>query len=147
VHHGNGNQAVAFNDPSLFYGSTHQYPLYPGTGAPQEKGVAGNIVNAILPEGAGSEAFRGAYLETLLPAIEAFGPDLIMISAGFDGHENDPLAGLNLTDEDYLWVTRQLVALAERVCQGRVVSALEGGYNLRALARSAREHVRGLMGF
>jgi acetoin utilization deacetylase AcuC-like enzyme len=120
-------------------------PLYPGTGATDETGVAGNIVNAPLRSGEGSEAFRRAIEERVLPGLEGFKPELLIISAGFDAHQEDPLAGLNLQDEDYAWVTKELTDFAREVCGGRVVSALEGGYNLDALARSAAAHVAALM--
>lgn len=144
VHHGNGTQAAFIADPDLFYASTHQWPLYPGTGRPEETGC-GNIVNAVLPAGAGSAVFRQALTGTVLPALEGFDPDLVMISAGFDAHADDPLAELALTDEDYGWATAELCALAARRSSGRVVSVLEGGYSLDALAASARRHVLALM--
>ncbi len=145
VHHGNGTQAMFWDNPELFYASTHQMPLYPGTGSAGEQGVAGNIVNAPLAPGSGSRDFRNAMTRTVLPALEAFDPDLVMISAGFDAHGDDPLAGLNLTDEDYGWVTRELVKVAGQCCDGRVVSTLEGGYDPAALGRSAAAHVSELM--
>jgi acetoin utilization deacetylase AcuC-like enzyme len=145
VHHGNGTQDIFWNDPDLFYASTHQWPLYPGTGAPSEKGAAGNIVNATLPPGAGSEAFRAAMSKLVLPALDSFRPEFVFISAGFDAHRADPLAELRLTEDDYAWATREICALAAKHCGGRVVSALEGGYDLEALARSARAHVEALM--
>jgi len=144
VHHGNGIQDIFAADPGLFYASTHQYPLYPHTGAPGERGVSGNIVNACLPEGAGSVEFRHAFSETIMPALAQFDPDFIFISAGFDAHAADPLAGLRLSDDDFGWATHQLVRYAEDHCQGRVVSSLEGGYDLGALASSTRAHVRAL---
>lgn len=143
VHHGNGTQAAFERDPELFYGSTHQSPLYPGTGAREEKGV-GNIVNAPLPPGAGSEDFRRAMAEEILPALRTFAPDMVMISAGFDAHRDDPLASLALVEEDYAWITTELVTLAREACAGRIVSALEGGYNLEALATSCEAHIRAL---
>jgi len=145
VHHGNGTQAMFWDDPELFYASSHQMPLYPGTGAVDETGVAGNIVNAPLPAGSGSDAFRAVMTGRILPALEAFSPELIIISAGFDAHADDPLAGLNFQDEDYAWATSELCAVAGRVCGGRLISALEGGYDLDALARSAAAHVGALM--
>ncbi len=145
VHHGNGTQAMFWDIPDLFYASTHQMPLYPGTGSSGEQGVAGNIVNAPLAPGAGSREFRNAMTGTVLPALEAFDPDLVMISAGFDAHGDDPLAGLNLVDEDYGWATRELLKVAKTCCEGRVVSTLEGGYDPAALGRSAAAHVRELM--
>ena len=142
VHHGNGTQDIFFGDPNLFYASTHQFPLYPGTGLPSERGVAGNIVNVPLAPGAGGSAFRAAFEEQILPALADFAPQLIFVSAGFDAHAADPLASLRLREEDFEWVTQRLCALAGAICQGRVVSALEGGYDLEALARSAAAHVR-----
>lgn len=144
VHHGNGTQACFESDPSLFYASSHQWPLYPGTGAAEERGV-GNIVNAPLPPGATGEAFRSAWATTLLPALDAFAPALIIISAGFDAHARDPLAQLRVREPDFAWLTAELCALAEKHCQGRIVSMLEGGYDLEALASSAAAHVRVLM--
>ena len=144
VHHGNGTQAIFERDPKLFYASTHQMPLYPGTGARQETGV-GNICNAPLPPNAGSDEFRAAMSERVLPAIDAFKPDLLIISAGFDAHKADPLANLELVEADYAWATDELADIARRHCAGRLVSALEGGYDLRALAASAAIHVQRLM--
>jgi acetoin utilization deacetylase AcuC-like enzyme len=144
VHHGNGTQAIFETDARLFYASTHQFPLYPGTGAREERGV-GNIVNAPLRPNAGSAEFRAAMSDIILPALDAFRPDLVMISAGFDAHRSDPLAQLNLVEADYAWVTERLVALAARRCGGRVVSSLEGGYDLAALSASAAAHVAALM--
>ncbi len=145
VHHGNGTQAMFWDDPGLFYASTHQMPLYPGTGSREERGVSNNIVNAPLAPGAGSGDFRKAMTENVLPALEDFNPDLVMISAGFDAHAADPLAGLNLHEEDYAWATEELLAVARRSCAGRLVSTLEGGYDLNALANSAAVHVKCLM--
>jgi len=144
VHHGNGTAALTLDDPDLFYGSTHQAPFYPGTGAPDETGI-GNMVNIPLPQGAASELFRAAMDDQLLPALEQFAPDLIMISAGFDAHHADPLGGLNLQDEDFTWITERLCTLAARLCNGRIVSSLEGGYDLDALGSAARAHVGALM--
>ena len=144
VHHGNGTQAMFETDPDLFYASTHQSPLYPGTGQAHERGV-GNIVNAPLPPMAGSAEFRAAMSRIVLPALADFGPDFLIISAGFDAHRDDPLAGLNFTEDDYGWATAELMAVAKACCGGRVVSALEGGYDLRALGASAAAHVRALM--
>ncbi|HEX9490400.1 MAG TPA: histone deacetylase family protein [Stellaceae bacterium] len=144
VHHGNGTQATFENNPHVFYASTHQSPLYPGTGARSETGV-GNVVNVPLRPMSGSTEFRRAYDEFILPALEDFAPDFILISAGFDAHRRDPLAQLMLVEEDYAWVTERLVACAARHCEGRLVSSLEGGYDLEALAASAAAHVRALM--
>lgn len=144
VHHGNGTQVLFERDPDMFYASTHQSPLYPGTGAASERGV-GNIVNVPLPSGATGIQFRAAFETVILPKLEAFAPDLVMISAGFDGHRDDPLASLALVEDDYAWVTAALADLARRQCGGRIVSALEGGYDLEALAASAAAHVAALM--
>ncbi|HVZ10476.1 histone deacetylase family protein [Rhodopila sp.] len=145
VHHGNGTQAMFAADPNLFYASSHQSPCYPGTGMPSEHGVAGNIVNATLRARDGSQAFRSAWAETILPTLDAFAPGLLIISAGFDAHVADPLAQLRLETADFAWITDQLVKIADRHCGGRVVSVLEGGYDLDALAASVAVHVRGLM--
>jgi acetoin utilization deacetylase AcuC-like enzyme len=145
VHHGNGTQAIAETDPTLFYASTHQYPFYPGTGSARERGVDGNVVNVPLGAGSGSEEFRTAWADRILPALDRFAPELLIVSAGFDAHRRDPLAQINLEEEDYAWLTRELLAVADRHCKGRVVSALEGGYDLEALAASAAAHVRALM--
>ncbi|MEQ8666229.1 MAG: histone deacetylase family protein [Rhodospirillales bacterium] len=145
VHHGNGTQHSFYDDPSLFFGSSHQSPAYPGTGDRSETGVDGTNCNVPLPPGAGSTEFRAAWRDVILPALEAFSPDLIIISAGFDAHQRDPLAQLNVQTADYRWVTGEILGVAGRVCEGRVVSSLEGGYDLTALAESAGEHVRALM--
>ncbi|MGE5269208.1 MAG: histone deacetylase family protein, partial [Thiohalocapsa sp.] len=144
VHHGNGTQACFWDDSSLFYASTHQSPLYPGTGSRRETGV-GNIVNVPLPPMAGSSEFRDAFEDEVLPALDRFRPAMVLISAGFDAHRRDPLAQLMLDTADYAWVTEQLVDIARRHGEGRVVSTLEGGYDLDALAASAAAHVRVLM--
>ena len=144
VHHGNGTQDIFWSDPDLFYGSTHQMPLYPGTGAVQETG-AGNIFNAPLRAGDGSEQFREAMGTVILPALDAFAPDLVIISAGFDAHHRDPLGSLQLTEEDFAWITLQLMEAAEIHCGGRIVSVLEGGYDLQGLAASVGIHVQALM--
>ncbi|RMF07451.1 MAG: histone deacetylase family protein [Alphaproteobacteria bacterium] len=144
VHHGNGTQTVAEHDDRLFYASLHQYPFYPGTGAPHETG-RGNVVNLALDAGAGSTVFRSGFEGRVIPALEAFGPELIFISAGFDGHALDPLAGLNLSTDDFAWATTQLCTVADRLCNARVVSVLEGGYNLGVLGACAAAHVRALM--
>jgi acetoin utilization deacetylase AcuC-like enzyme len=144
VHHGNGSQDIFWSDARVLYASTHQWPLYPGTGAAAETG-AGNIVNAPLPPGAGSHEFRAAIESTVLPALDAFAPQLVMISAGFDAHRLDPLANLNLDADDYAWVTARLVDVARRHASGRVVSSLEGGYSLTALRQSTAAHVAALM--
>jgi acetoin utilization deacetylase AcuC-like enzyme len=144
VHHGNGTQAVAESDPTLFFASSHQYPLYPGTGAADETGI-GNVVNMPLPAGTSGTSFRRAYETRILPALDAFAPELVLVSAGFDAHRADPLAGLELEEPDYAWVTSRLLEAAQRHAQGRLVSILEGGYDLKALAGSAAAHVEALM--
>jgi acetoin utilization deacetylase AcuC-like enzyme len=144
VHHGNGTQDIFWDDPSVLYCSTHQMPLYPGTGAPSETGV-GNIVNAPLSPGAGSETFRDAFLSRVLPAVDAFAPDLIIVSAGFDAHHRDPLAEINLTEDDFDWATGRLMDSADRHARGRLVSLLEGGYDLQGLAFSVAAHVGRMM--
>jgi len=144
VHHGNGTQARFADDASLFYASTHQFPLYPGTGAASETGV-GNIVNVPLRPMSGSQEFRLAMTRTILPALDEFRPEMVLISAGFDAHRNDPLAQLLLEDTDYTWATERLLEVARQHAGGRVVAALEGGYNLSALASSAAAHLRVLM--
>ncbi len=144
VHHGNGTQAIFWKDAETLYCSTHQWPLYPGSGRESESGVAGNILNRTFPPGTGSAAWRKVVAGEMLPRIEEFAPELLMISAGFDAHAEDPLANLMLVEEDFAWITAELVALAERHARGRVVSVLEGGYNLDALARSLRVHLEAL---
>lgn len=143
VHHGNGTQAAFESDDSLFLGSIHQTPLYPGTGAASETGV-GNIVNVPVPPHAAREAWRGAFAGGLMPALEAFRPDLILISAGFDAHRRDPLAHQSLEAEDFAWATRAVLEVARSRCGGKVVSSLEGGYDLEGLGRSAVAHVQAL---
>ncbi|TGS18084.1 histone deacetylase family protein [Mesorhizobium sp. M2E.F.Ca.ET.209.01.1.1] len=144
VHHGNGTQDIFWDDPSVLYCSTHQMPLYPGTGAKSETG-AGNIVNAPLAPRTGSDLFRDAFLSRVLPSIDAFAPDLIIISAGFDAHHRDPLAEINLTEDDFDWATGQLMERAGRHSGNRLVSLLEGGYDLQGLAFSVAAHVGRLM--
>ncbi len=144
VHHGNGTQDIFWDDPSVLYCSTHQMPLYPGTGAKGETG-AGNIVNAPLSPGSGGEMFRDAFRSRVLPAIDDFRPDLIIVSAGFDAHHRDPLAEINLTEADFDWATGELMERAGRYAGGRLVSLLEGGYDLQGLAFSVAAHVGRLM--
>ena len=144
VHHGNGTQAAFEMDGSLFYASTHQYPLYPGTGSAGETGV-GNIVNVPLRPMSGSGQFRLALTQRILPALDAFRPEFVLVSAGFDAHRDDPLAQLMLGEADYTWVTERLLEIAYRHAKGRLVATLEGGYDLPALAASAAAHVRVLM--
>jgi acetoin utilization deacetylase AcuC-like enzyme len=145
VHHGNGTQDIFFADPELFYASTHQFPLYPGTGRPSETGIADNIVNAPLPPGADGRAFRAAFENLILPALDRFAPNFIFISAGFDAHASDPLAQLRLTEFDFAWATNEICRIAAARSDSRVVSALEGGYDLDALAACSAAHVRSLM--
>jgi acetoin utilization deacetylase AcuC-like enzyme len=145
VHHGQGTQAVVEIDPSLFYGSSHQYPLYPGTGSAHERGIDGNVVNVPLAPNSGSREFRTGWSESILPQLDRFAPELLIVSAGFDAHRRDPLAHLRLETEDFRWLTDELLKIADRHAHGRVVSALEGGYDLEALAASAAAHVRALM--
>jgi acetoin utilization deacetylase AcuC-like enzyme len=144
VHHGNGTQDIFKDDPSIFYASSHQMPLYPGTGHPSETGV-GNVVNVALPSHSGGEEMREAYQDAILPALENFAPDLLLISAGFDAHHRDPLAQLEWVDEDFSWLTGKLMDVAERRCANRIVSLLEGGYDLRGLSGGVRQHVARLL--
>lgn len=145
VHHGNGTQDLVEGDKRIFFASTHQMPLYPGTGHAHETGGYGNVMNCPLPDGAGSKAFRDMMNREVLPAVARFSPQLLLISAGFDAHMDDPLAGMNLTEDDFAWVTEKLCDLADAHCAGRVVSCLEGGYDLPALAASAKAHVEVLL--
>jgi len=144
VHHGNGTQAIFEHDPRVLFLSSHQSPLYPDTGYPDERGD-GNIHNAMLRPGAGGDAFRAAWRDVLLPDLDAFKPQLVLVSAGFDAHWRDPLAQLQLQAEDYAWVTDEIVAIAERHARGRIVSMLEGGYDLEALRESSVAHVAALI--
>ena len=146
VHHGNGTQDLFWADKSVLYASTHQMPLYPGTGARDERGEHDQIVNAPLSAGDGGDIFREAFEVAILPRVEAFSPDLVIISAGFDGHHRDPLGNLKLREEDFAWATRKLMEIAGRRCGHRVVSLLEGGYDLDRLGRSVAAHVAALMG-
>ncbi len=142
VHHGNGTQAIFWDEPRVLYCSSHQSPAYPGTGRETETGAHDNIVNCPLSPGSGGEAFRAAYRERILPALRTFRPELLLISAGFDAHAADPLANLNVQEDDYAWVTLELVKVSDDLGHGRIVSILEGGYDLRALAASAVIHAR-----
>ena len=144
VHHGNGTQDIFYDDESVLFTSSHQMPLYPGSGALNETGV-GNIFNAPLSQGDGGEKFKQAMIERILPAIDNFQPDLIMVSAGFDAHHRDPLAGLEFVADDFDWATGKIMELADKHCESRVVSLLEGGYDLEGLAESASAHVTRLM--
>ena len=145
VHHGNGTQEIFWSDPTVMYCSTHEMPLYPGTGARSERGEHNTIVNAPLRAGDAGDAFRAAFEQTILPRLREFGPDLVIISAGFDAHLRDPLANLNLVEADYAWVTQKLMEIADAKANGRVVSLLEGGYDLQGLAASVAAHVTALM--
>ena len=145
VHHGNGTQAMFWDDPDLYYASTHQMPLYPGTGAANERGAHNNIVNVPLAPMAGSLDFRNGMRERVLPTLAKFEPDFVLISAGFDAHEDDPLAGLRFHEDDFAWATTEIAAVARHAAGGRLVSTLEGGYDLHALGASAAAHVRALM--
>lgn len=145
VHHGNGSQDIFWSDPSVMYCSTHEMPLYPGTGAVNERGDNNNIVNAPLRAGDGGDAFAEAFETVILPRLRGLKPELLIISAGFDAHTRDPLANLNLVEADYTWVTQQLMDIADMSADGRIVSLLEGGYDLQGLSRSVAAHVTELM--
>src|SRR5947207_545915 len=145
VHHGNGSQAIFWADPTVMYCSTHEMPLYPGTGSLSERGEHDNIVNAPLRAGDGGAEFREAFETAILPRLQEFRPDFIVISAGFDAHMRDPLANLNLSEADFGWATRKILEVADASAGGRVVSVLEGGYDLEGLARSVAAHVTALM--
>jgi len=145
VHHGNGSQEIFWSDATVMYCSTHEMPLYPGTGARSERGEHDTIVNAPLRAGNGGPEFREAVETVILPRLRTFRPDLVMISAGFDAHMRDPLANLNLADADFGWVTRKLMEIADASASGRVVSVLEGGYDLQGLQQSVAAHVTALM--
>jgi len=146
VHHGNGSQDIFWADKSVMYCSTHEMPLYPGTGSIGERGDHNSIVNAPLRAGDGGNAFREAFETVILPRLREFKPDIMVISAGFDAHTRDPLANLNLVEADYTWVTKKLMDIADAGAQGRIVSVLEGGYDLEGLSRSVAAHVTALMG-
>ena len=145
VHHGNGTQDMFFYKPNIFVGSTHQSPFYPGTGAKHETGIDNNIVNIPMERGAGSESFRSRMEAEMFPALHRFKPSLIIISCGFDAHQKDPLGGLRFTDDDFHWIARELIKIAEQYGEGRVVSIMEGGYSLEGLATGTAAHVRALM--
>ncbi|HEV2510904.1 histone deacetylase family protein [Bosea sp. (in: a-proteobacteria)] len=145
VHHGNGTQEIFWGDASVLYASTHEMPLYPGTGAPSERGEHGTIVNAPLRAGDGADAFRDAFESAILPRLNDFRPDLVIISAGFDAHWRDPLANINLKEADFTWATQKLMEIADRHAGGRLVSILEGGYDLEGLSKSTAAHVMALM--
>lgn len=145
VHHGNGTQEIFWGDASVLYASTHEMPLYPGTGAPSERGEHGTIVNAPLRAGDGTDVFRDAFESAILPRLAAFAPDLVIISAGFDAHWRDPLANINLKEADFAWATQKLMEIADRHAGGRLVSIMEGGYDLEGLSKSTAAHVMALM--
>ncbi|MGE4611974.1 MAG: histone deacetylase family protein [Paracoccaceae bacterium] len=145
VHHGNGTQDLVWKDARILFASTHQIPLYPGSGAASETGAHGNVLNCPLDPETDGAAFRKVMMDQVLPAIDAFAPELILISSGFDAHMNDPLANLNWVEDDFAWATHQLCDLADKHCEGRVVSTLEGGYDLAGLAASCAAHVKVLM--
>jgi acetoin utilization deacetylase AcuC-like enzyme len=145
VHHGNGSQDIFWSDKSVMYCSTHEMPLYPGTGAASERGDFNTIVNAPLSAGDGGDAFREAFEIAILPRLREFRPDIMIISAGFDAHTRDPLANLNLVEADFSWATKKLMEIADISAKGRVVSLLEGGYDLQGLSRSVAAHVTALM--
>ena len=145
VHHGNGSQDIFWADKSVMYCSTHEMPLYPGTGSISERGEFNTVVNAPLRAGDGGDAFREAFETVILPRLREFKPDILLISAGFDAHTRDPLANLNLVEADFAWVTQKLMDIAEQSAQGRIVSMLEGGYDLQGLSRSVAAHVTALM--
>ena len=145
VHHGNGSQEIFWADKSVMYCSTHQMPLFPGTGAISESGEYNTVVNAPLRPGDGAEKFRDAFESRILPRLNEFQPELVIISAGFDAHYRDPLANINLVEEDFSWATQKLMDVADRHAGGRVVSLLEGGYDLQALGNSVAAHVTALM--
>ena len=146
VHHGNGTQAAFRGDKNVFFASSHQYPFYPGTGAIDEVGV-GNIVNVPLESGSGSKDFRNGWSTKIFPALEAFQPEFLIISAGFDAHARDPLASINLEAEDFAWITRKLLEISGNKLNGRIISCLEGGYDLVGLGESVDAHVSELMAF
>ena len=145
VHHGNGTQDIFYNDSSVMYCSTHQYPLFPGTGAKNETGIDDNIVNAPLSPETGSDHFREAFQTRILPELNRFQPDLVLISAGFDAHTRDPLADIHLVEDDFDWATGKLMEIASNHCSNRLVSLLEGGYDLKGVGSSAAAHVARLM--
>lgn len=144
VHHGNGTQDLMWDEGRCLFISSHQMPLYPGTGSPQERGAQGQILNVPLREGSDGSAMRSVYERVVLPALDAWKPELILVSAGFDAHADDPLAGLNWQAEDFGWITHRLCDIADAHCRGRIVSTLEGGYDLSALAASVAAHVGAL---
>ena len=145
VHHGNGTQKMFWNDPNMFYASTHQEGIFPGTGFKEETGINNNIVNVPLPAGTDSLLFKKSYEDIIIPSLEKFSPDIIFISAGFDAHINDPLADFRLIKDDFYWITKKLNDFASKHCKGKLISCLEGGYNIKALSESCLAHVKGLI--
>ena len=145
VHHGNGTQKMFWNDASMFYSSTHQEGIFPGTGFKNETGISNNIVNVPLPAGTDSLLFKKSYEDIIIPNLEKFSPDILFISAGFDAHIDDPLADFRLNKDDFFWVTKKLNNFAKKYCKGRIISCLEGGYNIKALSESSLSHVKGLI--
>jgi acetoin utilization deacetylase AcuC-like enzyme len=145
VHHGNGTQDLLWDEPRSLFISSHQMPLYPGSGAPSERGAHNNVLNVALDPGSGGTELKKAYDRVILPALEAFEPQLLLISAGFDAHTADPLANLNWTVDDFVWATEKLCDIADKHCGGRIVSTLEGGYDLEALAASSVAHLKTLI--
>ncbi len=143
VHHGNGSDEITRAHDNIFYASTHQFPLYPGTGLPEDN-VENRVVNVPLFAKSGAAEFRAAYTDIVFPQLESFAPDLLMISAGFDAHQDDPVGGLNLIEDDYRWITEELAKIADKHCGGKIVSALEGGYDLNALKSSVFAHIEAL---
>ena len=145
VHHGNGTQKIFWNDPNMFYASTHQEGIFPGTGFKDEVGINDNIINVPLPAGTNSLLFKKSYEDIIFPKLKKFAPDVIFISAGFDAHIDDPLADFRLTKSDFYWITKELNKLSIKYCKGKLISCLEGGYNIKALSESCLEHVKGLI--
>jgi acetoin utilization deacetylase AcuC-like enzyme len=145
VHHGNGTQEIFWSDPTLMYCSTHEMPLYPGTGAVSERGDHDNIVNAPLRAGDGGDKFKEALQSRILPRLSGFAPEFVIISAGFDAHMRDPLANLQFTEADFGWATRRIMEVADKTAGGRLISVLEGGYDLEGLSQSVASHVTALM--
>ena len=145
VHHGNGTQIMFWNDPNMFYASTHQEGIFPGTGFKEETGINNNIVNVPLPAGTDGLLFKKSYEDIIFPKLEKFSPDIIFVSAGFDAHMSDPLADFRLIKDDFYWITKKLNDFATKNCKGKLISCLEGGYNIKALSESCLEHVKGLI--
>ena len=145
VHHGNGTQEKFWSDKNMFYASIHQEGIFPGTGFKDETGVNDNIVNVPLPGGTNGNLFKQSYEKIIFPKLKKFSPDILFLSSGFDAHKDDPLAGFELIEEDFFWITKQLKEFADKNCKRRLVSCLEGGYNINALSMSCKEHLKGLM--